>query len=87
MEDTRVWILRFLGLLDGKTPSINTALKKFVTQEQRHNGRDVGIVAKRKWIYEPAKQRSPAPLELSDTTPRATQSGLTGSRNESQKGR
>ena len=56
IEDARVWVLGFVRWYN--TEHRHSAIK-FVTPEQRHNGRDVEILVNRQRLYEQAKERNP----------------------------
>ena len=56
IEDARVWVLGFVRWYnnDHRHSSI-----KFVTPSQRHDGRDINILAARKAVYKQAKNQNP----------------------------
>lgn len=56
IEDARAWVLKFTRWYN--TEHRHSAIS-FVTPSQRHEGRDVEVLAKRKRVYTQAKERSP----------------------------
>jgi transposase InsO family protein len=56
LEQARSWAAWFVGWYN--TEHRHSAIK-FVTPQQRHNGEDVEILARREAVYEAAKARSP----------------------------
>lgn len=56
IEAARQWVLEFVQWYNH---SHRHSGLKYVTPVQRHEGRDVGILAQRKRLYEAAKQRQP----------------------------
>ncbi|MBZ0172595.1 MAG: IS3 family transposase, partial [Phycisphaerales bacterium] len=56
LEQARGWAARFVGWYN--TEHRHSAIK-FVTPQQRHDGEDVELLARRKALYEAAKARNP----------------------------
>ena len=56
IEDAREWVLGFVRWYNNEHR--HSAIK-FVTPSQRHDGRDIAILAAREVVYEQAKQRHP----------------------------
>lgn len=56
IDDARLWVLGFVRWYNNEHR--HSAIK-FVTPSQRHDGRDVNILAARKAVYEQAKEQNP----------------------------
>jgi len=56
IEEARVWVARFVAWYNGE--HLHSAIS-FVAPSDRHEGRDVEILAERKRVYEEARRRHP----------------------------
>jgi putative transposase len=57
LEEARIWVAQFVNWYD---EIHHHSAIKFVTPNQRHQGEDVAILAKRKVLYEEMKEKMPA---------------------------
>lgn len=68
LEAARAWVTRFVAWYNGEHR--HSAIR-YVTPDERHDGRDIAILAERTRVYEKARRRAPArwSAEIRDWSP------------------